>query len=182
MKPTVFQSRHINIADVQRSSKWFSDKARSMRSVNRMAIMRTPGATNQIKPGGLYFFFYDPKCKDTLPFWDTFPMVFPLSATSETFYGLNMHYLPYDVRFRVFEELLKIHGTSLDDNKKMKMKWEVISGISKLGPLSNCIKQYRFDHVQSPFVEVPKEEWATAMMMPVHNFVGASASKIWSRK
>ena len=43
--------------------------------------------------GKMYFFSYNPKWKDKLPWYDTFPLVFPIERYPVGFLGLNFHYL-----------------------------------------------------------------------------------------
>ena len=42
--------------------------------------------------GKMYFYSYNPKWKDKLPWYDTFPLVFPIERYSDGFLGLNFHY------------------------------------------------------------------------------------------
>ena len=42
--------------------------------------------------GRMYFYFYDPKTKDTLPYYDKFPLVIPIERYPDGFLGLNLHY------------------------------------------------------------------------------------------
>ena len=60
----------------------------------------------------------------------------------------------------------------------------MIGGVAKFSKASFCIKSYLGDHVRSPFVEIPGQDWHTAMMLPVERFVGANKSAVWeeSRK
>ena len=41
--------------------------------------------------GRMYTFFYDPKTKDELPYYDTFPVVLIIETTGNGFTGLNLH-------------------------------------------------------------------------------------------
>ena len=51
-------------------------------------------------------FFYDPKYKKTLPYYDTFPLVLPLERIPGGFAGINFHYLrPVKARFTLLERL-----------------------------------------------------------------------------
>jgi len=121
-----------------------------------------------------------PLGKDTLPYYDTFPLIFPLSRTPDTFMGLNMHYLDYPLRFALFRALLKISANSnITDASKMRISWAQISGLASTPQAQACIKQYRYDHVKSVFLEIMPTDWATAMMLPTHRFVGASPQAIW---
>ena len=57
--------------------------------------------------GRLNMFFYDPKTKARLPYYDVFPLVLPLESIKGGFMGLNFHYLPYILRFRLLDRLQK---------------------------------------------------------------------------
>ena len=48
--------------------------------------------------GRMSMFFYDPKFKQRLPYYDTFPLLLPLEPMKGGFIGLNFHYLPYVAR------------------------------------------------------------------------------------
>ena len=49
---------------------------------------------SDIRPGSLYCWFYDPKYKRTLPYYDAFPVAFIMNMKEKGFLGINMHYLP----------------------------------------------------------------------------------------
>ena len=59
------------------SRDWFRNKARQLRRVNRNEIMKEDPVELQNRSviGNMYMFFYDPKHKDTLPYYDGFPLV-----------------------------------------------------------------------------------------------------------
>jgi hypothetical protein len=146
-------------------------------------MLRQQGNTKLVSnlvPTGLYSYYYMPKGKKTLPYYDMFPLVFPINKGPDSFVGLNMHYLDYPLRFALFRELIKVgKATKLNDNTKMQLHWSVIQGVSKLAPAQACIKQYLFDHVKSPFLKIHPNDWATAMMLPTHKFAKASAQTVW---
>jgi hypothetical protein len=53
--------------------------------------------------GQMYFFFYNqPEYRNTLPFYDTFPLVLLLSRDKDTFFGINFHYIPPKRRLQMF--------------------------------------------------------------------------------
>ena len=84
---------------VRQSQSWFEQEARLIKSQGRVQayyLMRTGASQNRpvVTPGEMYMFYYDAKHKDTLPYWDRFPLVFPFSKVKDGFLGLNLHYLP----------------------------------------------------------------------------------------
>lgn len=64
----------------EESRKWFLKKAQNMRSINREALMQEDPLKSRSKQivGGMFMFGYDPKHKDTLPYYDVFPLVIVL--------------------------------------------------------------------------------------------------------
>ena len=59
------------------SMDWFRDKLRNMRNINRQQLIKDQRLERVTRPrmGDMYMFFYDPKHKDTLPYYDTFPLI-----------------------------------------------------------------------------------------------------------
>ena len=59
------------------SREWFMKKAKNLRSINRDALMDEEPLRKSGKQivGSMQMFFYDPKHKDTLPYYDAFPLV-----------------------------------------------------------------------------------------------------------
>ena len=64
------------------SREWFMKKAKNLRSINRDALMDEEPLRKSGKQivGSMQMFFYDPKHKDTLPYYDAFPLVIVVSC------------------------------------------------------------------------------------------------------
>ena len=70
--------------------------------------------------GRLNMFIYDPKLKKKLPYYDTFPLVLPVDTFRGGFVGLNFHYLPYIMRFRLLQEIQRYaSNTQFDSTTKI---------------------------------------------------------------
>jgi hypothetical protein len=124
---------------------------------------------------------YDPKGKAELPYYDRFPLVFPFRKTPDGFIGLNMHYLPYPLRISLLDNLLIYRSnTRMDDMTKLKYSWQIIDGVSRFAAAKPCVKQYLSNHVRSQFRQITSKDWATAMLLPVERFVGASKAEVWA--
>lgn len=125
-----------------------------------------------ISPGSLYMFRYSPKHKDTLPIYDTFPLVFPLRKHGAYMTGLNIHYMPVEARVAMLGILMEYTNTkTLSDSTRLRLSWNVIQSFSQLEPLQDCIKMYLMTHVQSNFTRIDPENWVTAARLPLENFV-----------
>jgi hypothetical protein len=183
--PSILTKFHIDLLQVKRSSSWYADQIKIMKTgritAKKLITTETDKLTRRITPGSLYFFFYDPKLKDILPHYDMFPMVFPYKPVPGGFLGLNLHYLGYPERFALFRELLKINGGKIHETTKIKYSWGVINNMSRMRGAEHCIKHYLYEHVRSPFLKVPPADWATSMMLPVEKFVGTTKEKVWQQ-
>ena len=77
-----------------RSTDWYKDKIREFGKPGALDLIRDGKRKKSPFYGRLNMFFYDPKFKKTLPYYDTFPLVLPLEPYSDGFLGINLHYLP----------------------------------------------------------------------------------------
>ena len=71
------------------SRKWFRQRAKELRGIDRKDLMQELPAGGSVV-GSMIMFFYDPKTKDTLPYYDTFPLVVVVGPAPGGFYGLNL--------------------------------------------------------------------------------------------
>ena len=136
----------------------------------------------------MYMFRYEAKHKDTLPYYDTFPLIFPfkhaqvsgLAGKGPAFYGLNMHYLPLRLRAKLMDALYLVNADKKTDPiSKMRLSYRILTNTSKIKYFEPCIKQYLFSHVKSRFFEISNEEWNMALFMPLERFVGATKQQVW---
>jgi len=77
-----------------KSTQWYRDKIAEFGKPGAMDLIRDGKRNNNPFFGRLNMFFYDPKFKKTLPYYDTFPLVLPLERYDDGFLGINLHYLP----------------------------------------------------------------------------------------
>ena len=167
----------------QQSREWFRKKTAQMRRVNRSQLMREEPIelNNRQIVGSMYMFFYDPKLKKTLPYYDSFPLVIVLGPAEGGFLGLNLHYLPPVLRAKFLDGLLDItNNKRYDDSTKFKMSYAMLKRASKLKYFKPCIKHYLNEHVRSRFARVPAPEWEIATFLPTADWQKASASKVYS--
>jgi len=183
----IFERNHYQLPDlVRKSQAWFLQQATLIKSQGRIRpyyLMRGDKASLRpaIVPGEMYMFYYDAKLKDTLPYWDMFPLIFPFKKLSDGMLGLNMHYLPYHMRIKLLDRLMVYrNNTLMDETTRLRFSWATIEGVSKLNIAKPCVHRYLADHVKSPFRKVEPNDWATALMLPVERFVGANKQQVWT--
>lgn len=131
--------------------------------------------------GHMYFFYYDPKTKDSLPYYDRFPLVIPIQPYNDGFLGLNLHYIHPKHRIILLDKLSEYATDKrYDINTSLRLSYDLLRRASKTFEATPCIKRYLSSHIQSRFLEIFADEWDIAALLPVENFVKASTSKVWS--
>jgi len=182
----VFEKNQYDLKTaVKKSRAWFEQQVllmtRQQLTPQRVLNGNPEQLVTRIMPGHLYMFVYDPKTKAELPYYDRFPLVFPFRKTPDGFIGLNMHYLPYPLRITLLDNLLSYASNQrFDETTRLKYSWAIIDGVSKYAAAKPCVKQYLIGHVRTQFRQVESNNWATAMLLPVERFVGASKQEIWA--
>ena len=169
------------------SMNWFRRKAQAMGRVNRNALMKEDPVElrNRGIIGNMYMYFYDPKTKDTLPYYDSFPLTIVVGPAPGGFYGLNLHYLPPTLRARMLDGLMDItNNKSYDDTTKFQVRYNTLKRASSLKYYKPCFKHYLNEHVKSRFAYVPPPEWEIATFLPTADFQKSGSSKVYkdSRK
>jgi hypothetical protein len=133
----------------------------------------------RLNPGKMYLFMYDPKLKSTLPYYDTFPLIFPFNVIKGGFVGLNLHYLSPLLRSKLLNELLTLANTkTLTDATYLRMSWNVIGNYSRFPEVKPCVKQYLYNHVRSRFLEINPQDWQSAIFLPLDSFEKQSRNTV----
>lgn len=178
-----FLKIRTNIGDDKKSLEWYQSQIKSLSSYAtrpNSLFKNTSDLTTNILPGKMYMFFYDAKYKETLPYWDRFPLVLPFRKVPGGFYGINLHYLPYNLRYKLLG-ILHDQGTDnkLSEDAKIKVSWSILSRLAGVAPVDACVKHYLYEHVQSKFLNIKYPDWITASQLPVERFVGATRQRVW---
>jgi hypothetical protein len=139
---------------------------------------------SRINPGGLYIFQYDAKHKDTLPYWDAMPLVLPFNTVPDGFLGINLHYLPYGLRFKLMGALLDVKHKTNDESTQQLFSWQLLNSGARFPGVGACVKHYLKGQLRSRFLEIPTDDWLSASMMPLEQFQNSSKEAVWrqSRK
>lgn len=180
------------VARTNAARKWLKEKVKEVRMpggakhafVNASSkSMGMSAFRNEVKNGkvNLYFYFYDPKTKDTLPYYDIFPLIIPLGLYNDGFLGLNLHYIHPKYRLILLDKLqTTLTDTRFDENTRMRMSYDVIKNSSRLFEAKPCIKRYLTTHVKSNFLELTADEWDMAVLLPFEQFKKQSQVRVWA--
>lgn len=166
----------------QESMDWFRKRAHDIRRLNRGNIMKDDQLSLQNRQvvGKMFFWFYDPKHKETLPYYDGFPLGIIVGRAKGGFYALNLHYLPPLIRARFLDELLSItNNKKFDETTKFKMSYELLNSTTKLKEFKPCFKHYLTKHVRSRFALIPPSDWEIATFLPAADWQKKSPREVY---
>ena len=157
------------ISKLRKSGKepyqWYRNRIKELGTPSQAQLIRDGKITGRVNFGALKMFIYDPKLKNKLPYYDTFPLVLPIERYRDGFLGINFHYLPYALRARLLSRL--------DPNANY-------SALKNVRLVKPTLKRYLNSNVRSRFRKLEEEDFMTAIMLPVQRFRKSSASKVWS--
>ena len=161
-----------------KSTEWYKDKIKELGQPGAMDLIRDGKRNNKPFYGKLNMFFYDPKHKKTLPYYDTFPLVLPLETYKDGFLGLNLHYLPIPLRVKLLDGL--VDYTNSEDftatTTRMVVDYNKLKSLRIIRP---TIHKYLSGHTKSQFRRIDADEWTIATLLPVQRFKKASESEVW---
>jgi hypothetical protein len=130
--------------------------------------------------GRLYMFLYNPKYRYELPYYDRFPLVFPIRRVAGGFYGLNIHYLAPRYRALLMDSLYDtISDTKFDETTRLKINYDILSAASKYRWFRPCVKHYLTPHLSSQLLYIDPKEWNLALFVPSEQFRGANKRDVW---
>ena len=163
----------VLIADKQQdSSDWFVGKATSAAGYRKKLVSNEERGRDGAVIGRMYFFYYDPKHKKTLPMYDRFPLVFPIEPYPDGFLGLNLHYISPGERAWLIGKLSEFRTSkNMTDKTRLRLTYDLLNTSKKLARTTRpCVKRYLFSPVRSKFIEIVPGEWQKAINLPVAMF------------
>ena len=157
------------ISKLRKSGKepyqWYRNRIKELGTPSQAQLIRDGKITGRVNFGALNMFIYDPKLKNKLPYYDTFPLVLPIERYRDGFLGINFHYLPYALRARLLSRL--------DPNANY-------SALKNVRLVKPTLKRYLNSNVRSRFRKLEEEDFMTAIMLPVQRFKKASDTQVWA--
>jgi hypothetical protein len=161
--------------------EWLRSKIPNLKPTRQALLADRERLKNKPLIGRMYFYFYDPKTKDKLQYYDRFPLVLPIEQYSDGFLGLNLHYIHPKQRIILLDKLSEFANNSkYDKTTKLRLSYAALSAASRAFEATPCIKRYLYSHVESRFLEISADEWDIAALLPMESFVGASTSKVYA--
>ena len=179
---TMAQSKFIqSVVDAAKgrpkSTQWFRDKIKEFGKPGAMDLIRDGKRDNKPFFGRLNMFFYDPKHKKKLPYYDTFPLVLPLEPYSDGFLGINFHYLPMTLRLKLLDRVVDYsNNTKFDESTRLAVDYSKLKNLNIIKP---TLKRYLAGRVKTQFRRIDADEFTVAALLPIQRFKKASASEVY---
>lgn len=163
----------------QNQYKWYQDNMGNMPNIDRDRIMNYADPfkifdkdTSVPGIGKMYMYFYDAKHKNTMPFFDIFPLVFPIEYYYDGFLGINLHYLPPVFRAALMNALYDIaNNQKFNSTMKLNISYKLLKGSAqKFSGYQECIKRYLYSQVRSNYHYVNPIDWDKALLLPLQKW------------
>ena len=178
-------ARQKTAAQLQSMSKesyrWMMKKIGELSNPTGIAsVIAREDRGNHFHNGGLYFFYYDPKTKADLPYYDRFPLALVLDIKPDNFTALNLHYLPIQYRVAFLDKLMDFAVVDKNNEiQRMRITYDILNASRQFKEFKPCFKKYLIGHVQSKILAVQPNEWEVAVFLPIQQFRKATANQVW---
>ena len=162
-----------------KSTQWFRDKIKEFGTPSSANLLRDGKRTSKPTFGILNMFVYDPKLKEKLPYYDTFPLVLPIEEYKNGFLGINLHYLSMPMRLRLLDRLVDYsNNNKFDESTRLRVDYSKLKRVNLIKP---CLKRYLAGQVKSKFRKVEADEFTIATLLPVQRFKKQSDSHVFAK-
>lgn len=121
--------------------------------------------------GGMFFYRYDAKYKDILPYWDALPLTIPINLTKTHMLGLNLHYLTLAQRAILLNQLIKLK-TKTTTPRYMQLSYNILQTVGQDRLWKKAIHEYIISRIQTRLVKVDHDDWKKAIALPVAQWRG----------
>ena len=177
---SIFHSITDRTQGIHKSNDWYRRQVSTIASkISASKLMAEGKLLNSPSSGRLNMFFYNPKTKDVLPYYDTFPLVLPLQYAPSGFLGCNFHYLSPGIRFKLLETLQRFaNDNTFDSGTRLSVSYNAVKSIPFIKP---TIKHYLWSYVRSSFLRIDMDEAPISVYLPVQQFKKASAASVHAK-
>jgi len=170
------------VARSKEANDWFSKNVKKLGKLGP-SILGDDGLRKQAgaSPGDMVMYTYNPKLKQTLPYYDTFPLAIVVGPAKGGFHAINLHYLPPKVRAIFLDKLGDVASNQkFNRTTRFKITYKLLMATKNYKYFKPCFKHYLTANVSSSIMKVNAAEWNIAIFLQTASFKKASASKVWS--
>jgi len=171
-------------ARTDEAREWFKVKVKQLGKINRQQLLRDEALIRKSRTmmGHMYMYYYDPKHRETLPYYDAFPLTIMVERAPGGFYGLNLHYLKPNTRAIFLDKLTDtLSNDNYDETTRFRARYNLLSSVRKFKEFQPCFKHYLSSQIDSKIVLVQPPEWEIAIFLPTEQFVKAKKTQVWQK-
>jgi predicted transcriptional regulator len=180
-----FKLRRYGIKSLSRGARnWLTDEVTTLSKsqINRKKLLQEGETVAEAMIGKMFMYFYNAKTKDVLPYWDKFPLVICIELYNDGWLGLNLHYLDYRLRMKLFDKLLQYaNDKSLDKITKLRLSYGLLKSVAKFPEVRPTIKRYLASYVKSELLPIDAIDWEIALFLPVSQFQKERRETVWEK-
>jgi hypothetical protein len=171
-------AKKMSRSAISSSLQWYSNR---IRLATGQVIQKGKyySTVEDIAKGGVFQYTYDPKWKDTLPYYDMFPLVVPIEMKRNGWLGINLHYYPPELRAALFDDIVQASNKKKGSSRLM-IAYSWIEAYKNFDLIQHGLKRYLFLHVTSPVVRIEEPEWDFIIPLPSQQFRKKSAEYVWN--
>ena len=182
MRSNMFSNLYREYDRGGHTREWLKEKVEDLRPRPNSLITRNPEQRRNFPlVGKMYLFLYEAENKNTMSYFDQFPLVIPIDTSNyrersrkrkrESFNGLNLHYTHPRHREYIIESLYK--------NENFKINLYNLSRRRNGQLIKPLIKTYTLKFIRSKFLEIPLEEYDLALVHRTEKFTKKHKSVVW---
>lgn len=152
--------------------EWMRNIAKSTRKSQNNVLQETTYANN-FEIGKVYFHEYEATTANKLPYWDVYPVTVCVDRLLKDNRPLciNCHYLPYDLRGKLFDALYNtISDYRFDKKTKYEINYGFLKTFSEFSLVKPTLHSYKPEGMKSRLIEIHPMNWTQAMFLPLHQF------------
>jgi hypothetical protein len=171
-------------ARTDEAREWFKVKVKQLGKINRQQLLQDEALIRKSRTmmGHMYMYYYDPKHRETLPYYDAFPLTIMVERAPGGFYGLNLHYLKPNTRAIFLDKLTDtLSNDNYDETTRFRARYNLLSSVRKFKEFQPCFKHYLSSQIDSKIVLVQPPEWEIAIFLPTEQFVKAKKTQVWQK-
>lgn len=168
----------MSMQEQSKASKWFSSAVSTI--TDKLPDGMVDISSSKTPPvGEIILYKYDPKTKETLPYYDTNPLVLVIDFTPTGFTGINLHYIPPEVRRQLIKKMKAAKESSRNGVDYIQKVLPMLSAIGGSKLFEHAYKKYLGSHVRSRIAVLGVSTWTITTNLPLQSFVGASTTKVY---
>jgi len=132
--------------------------------------------------GKMFAFRYLPKGRDTLKYYDTFPLVITLDVGKRYMTGLNLHYIAPKYRQILLNHLDDYsNNTQYDEHTRLRVTYNFLKSTARLKWYKPCFKKYLRTKFRSEMLLIPSTDWNSAIRLPTEQFKKWPKQRVWKQ-